>query len=137
MFEIDFNQAPNPYELHEMVRMFLPSGSYTTTDPQWNWPELLENVPVSEIVRVRIPDEIQDKNQGKQYLYKTLSELTGKVPDWLLYHPKLDIWIPYSLVFSQEGKTKDGKNAGFDNEPVSLDYYYEVYANKKYNPAKQ
>jgi len=82
LFEIDFNQAPNPYELHEMVRMFLPAGSYTTTDPQWNWPALLENVPASEIVKVRIPDEIQDKNQGKQYLYKTLSELTGKVPDW-------------------------------------------------------
>ena len=56
------------------------------------------------------------------------------LPDWLLYHPKLDIWYPYSLVFSQEGKTKDGQNAGFSNEPVSLDYYYHHYKNKKYNP---
>ncbi len=82
MFEIDFNKAQNPYELHEMVRMFLPTGSYTTTDEQWSWPELLENVPESEILRVRIPDEIEEKNQGKQYLYRTLRDLTGKSPDW-------------------------------------------------------
>ncbi|MBQ9722538.1 MAG: hypothetical protein IJV84_03345 [Bacteroidales bacterium] len=62
------------------------------------------------------------------------NRLTGELPDWLLYHPKLDLWYPYSLVFSQEGKTRDGKNAGFSNEPVSLDYYYHHYKNKKYNP---
>jgi hypothetical protein len=50
-------------------------------------------------------------------------------------HPNLDIWAPFSLVFPQEGKTKDGRNAGFYNEPVSLDYYYEIYQNKKYNPS--
>lgn len=62
------------------------------------------------------------------------NRLTGEIPDWLLYHPKLDLWYPYSLVFSQEGKTEDGMNAGFSNEPVSLDYYYDQYTNKKYNP---
>ena len=62
------------------------------------------------------------------------NRLTGELPDWLLYHPKLDIWYPYSLVFNQEGKTQDGMNAGFTNEPVSLDYYYQHYTNKKYNP---
>lgn len=62
------------------------------------------------------------------------NRLTGTIPDWLLYHPKLDIWYPYSLVFNQEGKTTDGISAGFDNEPVNLDYYYEHYKNKKYNP---
>lgn len=62
------------------------------------------------------------------------NRLTGELPDWLLYHPKLDIWFPYSLVFSQEGKTRDGEQAGFSNEPVSLDYYYHHYKNKKYNP---
>lgn len=65
------------------------------------------------------------------------NRFTGKVPDWLLYHPKLDLWAPYSLVFSQEGKTRDGKSAGFENEPVSLDYYYNIYVNKKYNPNTQ
>lgn len=64
------------------------------------------------------------------------NRLTGELPDWLLYHPKLDIWYPFSLVFSQEGKTREGENAGFSNEPVSLDYYYQHYTNKKYNPNK-
>lgn len=62
------------------------------------------------------------------------NRLTGEIPDWLLYHPKLDIWYPFSLVFSQEGKTRAGENAGFTNEPASLDYYYQHYTNKKYNP---
>lgn len=62
------------------------------------------------------------------------NRLTGELPEWLLYHPKLDIWFPYSLVFNQEGKTAEGVNAGFSNEPVSLDYYYQHYTKKKYNP---
>jgi hypothetical protein len=45
----------------------------------------------------------------------------------LLYHPSLDIWIPYSLVFPQEGNDRDGNKAGFSNEPVNLDYYYNLY----------
>lgn len=62
------------------------------------------------------------------------NRLTGELPEWLLYHPKLDLWYPFSLVFSQEGKTREGANAGFSNEPASLDYYYQHYTNKKYNP---
>ena len=40
-----------------------------------------------------------------------------------------------SLVFMQIGKTSYGVKAGFDNEPANMDYYYEHYVNKKYNPA--
>ena len=29
------------------------------------------------------------------------NRLTGELPDWLLYHPKLEQLIPYSLIFSQ------------------------------------
>lgn len=63
-----------------------------------------------------------------------LNRLSGKLPDWLLYHPKLDLWFPFSLVFIQEGKTIEGQPAGFTNEPVSMDYYYDHYVNKVYNP---
>ena len=62
------------------------------------------------------------------------NRLTGELPEWLLYHPKLDLWYPFSLIFSQEGKTRDGGSTGFSNEPASLDYYYEHYTKKKYNP---
>ncbi|MBO5419063.1 MAG: hypothetical protein J6A22_03165 [Bacteroidales bacterium] len=64
------------------------------------------------------------------------NRLTGNIPDWILYHPKLDLWFPFSLVFQQEGKNRKGEKAGFVNEPVSLDYYYDFYPNKKYNPNK-
>ena len=59
------------------------------------------------------------------------NRLSGKLPDWLLYHPALDWWIPYSLVFSQEGRDQKGVSAGFDNEPTSLNYYYDVYTKKE------
>ena len=64
-----------------------------------------------------------------------LNRLHGTLPEWLLYHPKLDLWTPMSLVFMQIGKTSYGVKAGFDNEPANMDYYYEHYVNKKYNPA--
>lgn len=64
-----------------------------------------------------------------------LNRLYGTAPDWLLYHPKLDLWYPFSLVFFQEGNASNGTRAGFDNEPANLDYYYEHYVNKQWNPA--
>lgn len=64
-----------------------------------------------------------------------LNRLSGEIPDWLLFHPKLDLWIPFSLVFPQDGKDLDGNLCGFTNEPANLDYYYKEYVNKKYNPA--
>ena len=60
-----------------------------------------------------------------------LNRLYGKLPEWLLYHPALDWWIPESLVFYQEGRAANGKKAGFDNEPVNMKYYYDVYTKKK------
>lgn len=59
------------------------------------------------------------------------NRLYGKLPDWLLYHPALDMWEPYSLVFPQEGRAKNGTLAVFDNEPSNMDYYYKEYTTKK------
>ena len=63
-----------------------------------------------------------------------LNRLHGELPQWLLYHPKLDLWYPDLLVFNQEGKDQEGNLAGFSNAPSNLNYYYEQYTNKKYNP---
>lgn len=60
-----------------------------------------------------------------------LNRLSGRLPDWLLYHPALDWWVPYSLVFPQEGRAQDGTQAMFDNEPINLNYYYEAYPDKE------
>ena len=59
------------------------------------------------------------------------NRLYGNLPDWLLYHPALDWWVPYSLVFQQEGRARNGRQAMFDNEPANLNYYYEVYTFKQ------
>jgi hypothetical protein len=59
------------------------------------------------------------------------NRLYGKLPDWLLYHPALDMWAPQVLVFPQEGRAQDGTLAVFENEPANMDYYYKEYTTKK------
>lgn len=62
-----------------------------------------------------------------------LNKLHGDIPNWLKYHPKLDYWFPLLLVFPQEGKDAAGNVAGFNNVPTNLNYYYEIYKNKKWS----
>ncbi len=60
------------------------------------------------------------------------NRLSGEAPKWLLMHPALDWWVPFSLVFPQEGRDRDGVKAGFTNAPANLvDYYKNWYPNKK------
>ena len=60
------------------------------------------------------------------------NRLSGKAPKWLMMHPALDWWVPFSLIFPQEGRWSDGVKSGFTNEPASLaDYYTNWYPNKK------
>lgn len=67
-------------------------------------------------------------------LTMNLNRLSGELPDWLLYHPCLDLWVPDALVFPQDGRDAQGNACGFTNEPANLDYYYAEYVNKRYNP---
>ena len=41
-----------------------------------------------------------------QVLYLNLNFLTGKVPNWILFHPHLIDWYPESMVFTQEEGTR-------------------------------
>ena len=68
------------------------------------------------------------------FLAINLNKLYGELPKWLLYHPKLDLWFPDLLIWSQEGRAKDGNKAGFNNAPTNLNYYYDIFVNKKFNP---
>ena len=63
-----------------------------------------------------------------------LNRFTGALPNWILYHPNLDLWDPYTLLFNQEGRDREGTTAGFSGTPSNLNYYYDVYGNKKYDP---
>lgn len=107
----------------------LPDMVYEEGVDKWTAEEVNACDTLPEIL-IGLPKVLPDTD----FFAINFNRLTGTLPDWLLYHPKLDLWLPYSLVFSQEGKTKDGQKAGFSNEPTSLDYYYDHYVNKKYNP---
>ncbi len=39
-----------------------------------------------------------------------LNRLTGELPEWLLRHPALDWWDPFTLVFFQEGQGQGGQD---------------------------
>ena len=99
----------------------------------WTFEELKDSLDVG---LTELPENMRDLPKvlpNATYFAINGNRLSGKIPDWMLYHPKMDLWIPFSLVFPQDGKDRKGTNAGFDNEPASLEYYYEYYVNKKYN----
>ena len=58
-----------------------------------------------------------------------LNFFTGKLPDWLLYHPHLLEWIPEILIFNQyeKGINTAGEAVGFDNIEPTFDYYYDAF----------
>ena len=58
-----------------------------------------------------------------------LNYFTGKLPDWLRYHPHLLEWIPEILIFNQyeKGINSAGEAVGFDNIEPTFDYYYDVF----------
>lgn len=81
--------------------------------------------------RMLVDKRIKKVMPRTKFFSINFNRLTGELPDWLLYHPMLDWWNPYSFIFTQEGKDQQGASAGFANEPVSLDYYYELYPTKR------
>ena len=102
--------------------------------PTWTFEELKDSLATG---LTELPAELKNVPKvlpNAKFFAINFNRFNGALPEWILKHPKLDIWAPYSLIFSQEGKTRDGKNAGFVNEPTSLDSYYKLYPNKKYNP---
>lgn len=53
--------------------------------------------------------------------------MTGKIPNWLLFHPYFAYWHPEVMVFNQQegGKNSSGDAVGFSNvELVNYDYSY-------------
>ena len=109
----------------------LPDLEHEPEIERWTAEEVHANDTLPDVL-IGLPKVLPNTN----FFAINSNRLTGELPKWLLYHPKLDMWMPYSLIFTQEGKTREGKNAGFVNEPTSLDYYYDQYVNKKYNPNK-
>ncbi len=60
-------------------------------------------------------------------LHISLNFMTGKIPNWLLFHPYFAYWHPEVMVFNQQegGKNSSGDEVGFSNvELVNYDYSY-------------
>lgn len=49
-----------------------------------------------------------------------LNRMTGNVPEWILYHPYVICWDPFTMIFNQEGYDESGKQAMFPNAPEKL-----------------
>ncbi len=64
-----------------------------------------------------------------KHLALNLNFFTGELPDWLLYHPNLLMWVPDLLIFNQQeqGRNSNGEIVRFDNAPSSFEYYYSVF----------
>lgn len=60
-----------------------------------------------------------------------LNFFSGAMPDWLLYHPNLRCWDPYTLVFNQYERSRDSnnRNTGFTNEPASVEQVCHLWDN--------
>lgn len=58
-----------------------------------------------------------------------LNFMTGDLPEWLLYHPRLMEWGAEILIFEQQGAATDsrGLSVRFNNVPHSMEYYFESY----------
>ena len=105
----------------------LPSFEDDPTVPKWTESEVLaaDTLPTALIGTPKIMPTTKTFRINH-------NRLSGEVPKWLLMHPALDWWEPFSLVFPQEGRDANGTKAGFTDAPASLvEYYKNWYPNKK------
>jgi hypothetical protein len=105
----------------------LPSFENDPEVPKWTEEEVIaaDTLPMALVGTPKVMPTTKTFNINH-------NRLSGELPKWLLMHPALDWWLPFSLVFPQEGRWSDGTKSGFTNEPASLaDYYKEWYPNKK------
>lgn len=105
----------------------LPSFEDDPTVPKWTEEEVIaaDTLPVELIGTPKVMPTTKTFRINH-------NRISGEVPKWLLMHPALDWWVPFSLVFPQEGRAADGTKAGFTNAPASLvEYYKNWYPNKK------
>ena len=113
----------------------LPSFDGRSDVPRWEQADIdnakSANKGIDSLPQVLVDDRIPKIMPNTKTFRINHNRLSGELPKWLLMHPALDWWLPFSLVFPQEGRDLNGTKAGFSNEPPSLlQYYTEWYPNK-------
>ena len=83
------------------------------------------SVVYEDVYPLQVPRVLPNCRQ----LSLNLNFFTGKVPNWILFHPHLVEWNAPTMMFNQQpkGKNSDGAAVGFSNmteDSYSYDYYY-------------
>ena len=95
----------------------------------WDNPVTCKHKDGSVVCEDVYPFQVPRVLPNCRQLSLNLNFFTGKVPNWILFHPHLVEWNAPTMVFNQQpkGKNSDGAAVGFSNmteDSYSYDYYY-------------
>lgn len=95
----------------------------------WNNPVTCKHKDGSVVYEDVYPFQVPRVLPNCRQLSLNLNFFTGKVPNWILFHPHLVEWNAPTMIFNQQpkGKNSDGAAVGFSNmteDSYSYDYYY-------------
>ena len=95
----------------------------------WNNPVTCKHKDGSVVSKDVYPYQVPRVLPNCRQLSLNLNFFTGKVPNWILFHPHLVEWNAPTMIFNQQpkGKNSDGAAVGFSNmteDSYSYDYYY-------------
>ena len=95
----------------------------------WNNPVTCKHKDGSVVCEDVYPLNVPRVLPNCRQLSLNLNFFTGKVPNWILFHPHMVEWNAPTMVFNQQpkGKNSDGAAVGFSNmteDSYSYDYYY-------------
>lgn len=96
---------------------------------RWDNPVTCKHKDGSVVSEDVCPNQVPRVLPNCRQLSLNLNFFTGKVPNWILFHPHLVEWNAPTMIFNQQpkGKNSDGAAVGFSNmteDSYSYDYYY-------------
>ena len=95
----------------------------------WDNPVTCKHKDGSVVSKDVYPYQVPRVLPNCRQLSLNLNFFTGKVPNWILFHPHLVEWNAPTMIFNQQpkGKNSDGAAVGFSNmteDSYSYDYFY-------------
>ena len=96
---------------------------------RWDNPVTCKHKDGSVVSEEVCPNQVPRVLPNCRQLSLNLNFFTGKVPNWILFHPHQVEWNAPTMIFNQQpkGKNSDGAAVGFSNmteDSYSYDYYY-------------
>ena len=148
--ELTLNYLEGPIPTDDEVRAYLGSVTYWTHNDDVTFVQngeestinISDSLAVSGSAGAQAAYDAFDALQVPKVLPRlrvfslNMNRLSGALdPDthkWLMYHPLLDWWEPSTFIFNQEGTDSNGNTARFTGVPAAMDYYYDIYTNKRF-----